>query len=82
LYTVDQVMTHPQVIANAMRVTARDAGGVDRDLVGTPFKLADGGGIAPFSAPALGAGTAAILADRLGLTEREIDGLRQAGAFG
>jgi crotonobetainyl-CoA:carnitine CoA-transferase CaiB-like acyl-CoA transferase len=28
LHTVDQVMIHPQVLANAMRVTARDASGV------------------------------------------------------
>lgn len=82
LQTVDQVMTHPQVIANAMRVTARDADGVDRDLVGTPFKLAEGGGLAATSAPRLGADTAAVLADRLGLSAAEIDRLRQRGAFG
>jgi crotonobetainyl-CoA:carnitine CoA-transferase CaiB-like acyl-CoA transferase len=82
LHTVDQVMIHPQVIANAMRVTARDADGVDRDLVGTPFKLAEGGGLAATAAPKLGADTAAVLADRLGLSPAEIDRLRQAGAFG
>ena len=82
LHTVDQVMTHPQVAANAMRITARDAGGVDRDLVGTPFKLSEGGGVAATAAPKLGADTAAVLADRLGLSAEEIDRLRAGGSFG
>lgn len=82
LHTVDQVMTHPQVLANAMRVTAVDAGGVDRDLVGTPFKLADGGGIAATAAPELGADTADILAERLGLSPEQIERLRARGVFG
>jgi crotonobetainyl-CoA:carnitine CoA-transferase CaiB-like acyl-CoA transferase len=70
------------VVANAMRVTARDAEGVDRDLVGTPFKLAEGGGVAATAAPNLGADTNAVLADRLGLSGAEIDRLRVEGAFG
>ncbi len=82
LHTVDQVMAHPQVAANAMRVTARDADGVDRDLVGTPFKLADGGGVAEMAAPQLGADTDAVLADRLGMPAEEIGRLRAAGVFG
>jgi crotonobetainyl-CoA:carnitine CoA-transferase CaiB-like acyl-CoA transferase len=82
LHTVDQVMAHPQVVANAMRVTARDADGVDRDLVGTPFKLAEGGGVAATAAPALGADTTAVLADRLGLSGEQIERLRASGAFG
>jgi crotonobetainyl-CoA:carnitine CoA-transferase CaiB-like acyl-CoA transferase len=82
IQTVDQVMTHPQVLANAMRVTARDAGGVDRDLVGTPFKLADGGGVAATAAPVLGTDTDTVLADRLGLGKAEIERLRVEGAFG
>jgi crotonobetainyl-CoA:carnitine CoA-transferase CaiB-like acyl-CoA transferase len=82
LHTVDQVMTHPQVLANAMRVTARDADGVDRDLVGTPFKLAEWGGVGATAAPRLGADTSAVLADRLRLSAAEIERLRAAGAFG
>ncbi|HEY4171384.1 MAG TPA: CoA transferase [Rhodopila sp.] len=82
LHTVDQVMTHPQVLANAMRITARDADGVDRDLVGTPFKLSDGGGVAARSAPQLGADTVVVLADRLGLSPEAIERLRAEGAFG
>jgi crotonobetainyl-CoA:carnitine CoA-transferase CaiB-like acyl-CoA transferase len=82
LHTVDQVMAHPQVAANAMRVTVRDADGVDRDLVGTPFKLSEGGGVSATAAPRLGADTAAVLNDRLGLSMEEIAQLRTEGAFG
>lgn len=82
LHTVDQVMSHPQVSANAMRVTAVDAGGVARDLVGTPFKLAEGGGVAATSAPELGADTVEILVERLGLVAGEIERLRAEGTFG
>jgi crotonobetainyl-CoA:carnitine CoA-transferase CaiB-like acyl-CoA transferase len=80
--TIDQVMSHPQVVANAMRITARDADGIERDLVGTPFKLAEGGGVATTSAPQLGADTEAVLADRLGLSTQEIAQLKADGAFG
>jgi crotonobetainyl-CoA:carnitine CoA-transferase CaiB-like acyl-CoA transferase len=81
LQTVDQVMTHPQVLANAMRVRARNADGTVQDLVGTPFKLADGGGVAETAAPKLGAETEAILGDTLGMSAAEITALRESGAF-
>lgn len=81
LHTVDQVMTHPQVIANDLRVQARGADGTMQDLVGTPFKLADGGGTAATVAPVLGSETDAILQDTLGLPADRIAALRAAGAF-
>jgi crotonobetainyl-CoA:carnitine CoA-transferase CaiB-like acyl-CoA transferase len=81
IQTVDQVMTHPQVLANGMRLQASNPDGTTQDLVGTPFKLADGGGTAPTAAPALGSDTEAILADTLGMTQAEIALLRAAGAF-
>jgi crotonobetainyl-CoA:carnitine CoA-transferase CaiB-like acyl-CoA transferase len=80
--TVDQVMMHPQVLANAMRVQASDADGRDTDLIGTPFKLAEGGGVSATAAPRLGADTAAVLADWLSAGEAELAVWRQAGAFG
>lgn len=46
----------------------------DRDLVGTPFKLAQGGGVASVSV--LGADSEAALADRLCLTAGELGRLR------
>jgi crotonobetainyl-CoA:carnitine CoA-transferase CaiB-like acyl-CoA transferase len=75
LHTIDQVMTHPQVLANHMMVAARDANGETQQLVGTPFKLADGGGIAATAPPVLGADTDAVLAE-LGLSTTEILALR------
>ncbi len=81
LHTVDQVMTHPQVLANGMHVQARNADGTMQDLLGTPFKLAEGGGTAETAAPALGAETEAILADTLGYSPEQVAALRTAGAF-
>jgi crotonobetainyl-CoA:carnitine CoA-transferase CaiB-like acyl-CoA transferase len=72
LHTIDQVMTHPQVLANSMVVTAQDAAGEIQQLVGTPFKLADGGGTAATAPPALGADTEAVLAELLGMSAAEI----------
>lgn len=81
IHTVDQVMTHPQVIANDLRIQVPDANGVPRALLGTPFKIADGGGTAPIAAPALGFHTDTILSETLGMTEAEIAAARNAGAF-
>jgi crotonobetainyl-CoA:carnitine CoA-transferase CaiB-like acyl-CoA transferase len=81
IQTVDQVMTHPQVLANGMRLQASNPDGTTQDLVGTPFKLADGGGTAATAAPALGADTEAILAGTLGMTQAEIAALQADGAF-
>ena len=81
IQTVDQVMVHPQVIANTMRLQASNPDGTTQDLVGTPFKLADGGGIAETASPELGADTEAVLAGTLGLGATEIAALRDAGAF-
>jgi crotonobetainyl-CoA:carnitine CoA-transferase CaiB-like acyl-CoA transferase len=81
LHTVDQVMTHPQVLANRMRIQASNVDGTEQDLVGTPFKLEAGGGVAATAAPALAADTDAILQDTLGLGKAEIAALRSAGAF-
>jgi crotonobetainyl-CoA:carnitine CoA-transferase CaiB-like acyl-CoA transferase len=81
LQTVDQVMTHPQVLANDMHVQARNADGTMQDLLGTPFKLADGGGTAETAAPVLGAETEVILADMLGYSAERIAALRTDGAF-
>jgi crotonobetainyl-CoA:carnitine CoA-transferase CaiB-like acyl-CoA transferase len=81
LHKLDQVMTHPQVLANAMVVEAKGTDGVTQQLVGTPFKLGDGGGTASTASPALGADTDAILADTLGLSAADIEALRAASAF-
>jgi glutaryl-CoA transferase len=81
IQTVDQVMTHAQVLANEMRLQVASAGGGTEDLVGTPFKLAEGGGTAATGAPRLGADTEAILADTLGWPPERIARTRERGAF-
>ena len=81
LHTVDQVMKHPQILANDMRIQARNVDGTMQELVGTPFKLEAGGGVADTAAPALGADTETILAETLGLPAGEIRALQEAGAF-
>lgn len=68
---LDQVLTHPQVLANDMVVQAGDA-----RLLGTPFKLADGGGVASAPPAPLGCNTDTILRDELGLHDAAIDALR------
>ncbi len=82
IQSIDQVMAHPQVIANAMRVQVRDTAGAVSPVVGTPFKLSDGGGVAETAAPRLGQDTDAVLSDWLGLAGSDVRAFRAAGAFG
>ncbi len=82
VHTIDQVMSHEQVLANAMRVQVREPDGKSSDVLGTPFKLADGGGTASTAAPHLGADTISALQSWLGLSASEHNALRAEGAFG
>lgn len=81
LHTLDQVLTHPQVLANHMVVQAADRDGAAQNLVGTPFKLGDGGGTADRAPPALGADTDAVLTEVLGFAPAEIASMHAAGTF-
>jgi crotonobetainyl-CoA:carnitine CoA-transferase CaiB-like acyl-CoA transferase len=74
LHTLDQILTHPQVEANGLKVSAT-RGDKRMDLVGTPFKLGEGGGVGSTLAPSLGADTDAILAE-LGYSATEIAEMR------
>jgi len=76
LQTIDRVMTHPQLLANAMVHTAQADDGSAVQLLGTPFKLVHGGGIAAQAAPKLGANTDAILRDVLDFSTDEVRALR------
>ena len=71
-----QVLTHEQVRANDM---VMPIGG--RELLGTPFKLAEGGGVASNPPAALGADADAILREKLGLDTDAIASLRKAGVI-
>lgn len=80
LQTIDQVMSHPQVLATGMVVEATDDSGEKLPLVGTPFKLTEGGGVAGTAAPRLGADTEAVLKE-LGYSPDQITAMRSAGAI-
>ncbi len=69
-----QVLEHAQVHANAMVVPVGE-----RRMLGTPFKLAQGGGVSAAPPAALGADTDAILRDELGLDAADVASLRAAG---
>jgi crotonobetainyl-CoA:carnitine CoA-transferase CaiB-like acyl-CoA transferase len=68
---IDQVLTHPQVLANDMVVRAGSA-----RLLGTAFKLAEGGGVSPSPPAPLGRDADTILRDELGLDATAIAALR------
>jgi crotonobetainyl-CoA:carnitine CoA-transferase CaiB-like acyl-CoA transferase len=80
LQTLDQVLTHPQVLANNMVQMARMPDGSETRLLGTPFKLAEGGGIGTQAPPVLGANTNDILRDVLGYSDDVIHSLHVDGA--
>ncbi|HEY0184892.1 MAG TPA: CoA transferase, partial [Rhodopila sp.] len=73
---IGQVLSHPQVLANDMVVEAGPA-----RLVGTPFKLGEGGGVAPTPPARLSQDADAILRDELGLDADTIAALRTDGVI-
>jgi crotonobetainyl-CoA:carnitine CoA-transferase CaiB-like acyl-CoA transferase len=75
VHTIDQIIKHPQVVANDMMLDFDTERGPIK-LVGTPFKVEEGGGVAGKIAPKLGADTDEILAD-LDFTKAEIEKLRK-----
>ena len=83
LQTLDQVFTHPQVLANEMLVKLTDSDGADMPLVGMPFKMeTDDGPMSPSRRPVprLGAHTDEVLRDVLGYSADEAAALRREGA--
>jgi crotonobetainyl-CoA:carnitine CoA-transferase CaiB-like acyl-CoA transferase len=65
--------------ARVMRVTVRDPAGNPVDLVGNPFHLTGAPPAAPRMPPALGADTAAVLGEVLGLDAASVARLREKG---
>lgn len=79
--TLDQVLTHPQVMANHLVVPVKTTDGTELASLGTPFKLSGDATYATSAAPQLGADTDTVLREELHLDEAAIQRLREQGAL-
>jgi crotonobetainyl-CoA:carnitine CoA-transferase CaiB-like acyl-CoA transferase len=80
--TIDRVVEHPQVAARGALVECDHPTAGKVRMVGPVVRMSDTPGAVRRPAPLLGEHTAAVLRERLGLDEAEIDRLREAGAIG
>jgi formyl-CoA transferase len=77
--SIEQVFTHPQVLANGMLQTVDHPAGPLR-LAGIPYQLSQTPGVVRHPPPLLGQHTHEVLTDVLGLEADEIARLRESGA--
>lgn len=80
IQSLDQLMQHPQVIANDMVVQAKDDDGTLVPYVGMPFKVRGAEGTAARAAPRQNRDVQEVLSARLGFSEDEIARLKAAQA--
>jgi crotonobetainyl-CoA:carnitine CoA-transferase CaiB-like acyl-CoA transferase len=80
--TMDQVVAHPQVQARRSLVDCEHPIAGKVRMVGPPARLSETPGAVRLPAPLLGEHTDAVLRERLGLNEGEIERLRASGAIG
>ena len=80
IQSLDQLMQHPQVIANDMVVQAKDDDGTLVPYVGMPFKVRGAEGTAARAAPRQNRDVQEVLSARLGFSEAEIARLKAAQA--
>lgn len=73
------VFAHGQTAARGMKLTVRDPSGNPVDLVGDPVHVAGAGRREPTAPPALGADTAGVLGELLGLDAAAVARLRERG---
>ncbi len=79
IHTLDQVLSHPQALANHMVVDVAGNDGAAVRGVGKPFKLGGDGSVATRPVPRLGADSADVLA-ALAFSAAEIARLKASGA--
>jgi crotonobetainyl-CoA:carnitine CoA-transferase CaiB-like acyl-CoA transferase len=77
--TMDQVATHPQVIARESLVECEHPIAGRAKLVRPPVRLSETPGSIRTPAPLLGEHTDVVLRERLGMSDAEIAALRRAG---
>jgi crotonobetainyl-CoA:carnitine CoA-transferase CaiB-like acyl-CoA transferase len=77
--TYADVFADPQVIARGMKLTVRDPAGNAVDLVGNPVRFHGAPNPDPAAPPQLGAHTASVLSDLLGLDADAVAALRAKG---
>ncbi len=77
---IDQVFSHPQVLARGMRTLVPHKNIASLEMAGSPVKLSDTPAQIRRGPPTLGEHTDEILAE-LGLTAADVKKLRESGAF-
>ena len=77
--TIADVFADPQVKARGMQIAMPHAAGAEIPLVANPVRLSASPTTYRHAPPLLGADTSAILTERLGMTQAEIDALAAAG---
>lgn len=80
--TLDQVFDDPQVRARGMRIDLPHALGGTVPMVGSPLKLSATPVEYRSAPPLLGADTRAVLRERLGLADAQVDALAAQGVIG
>ena len=78
--SVDQIIEHPQVLANDMVVEVDTDEGTSPRFIGTPFKISGHAGPSRRAAPHKAAHTRMVLEDVLGLDAATVARLRASGA--
>ncbi len=78
--TVDQIIEHPQVLANDMVIEVDTDEGTSPRFIGTPFKISGHAGPSRRAAPHKAAHTREVLEDVLGLDAATVAHLRASGA--
>ncbi len=78
---VDQVVEHPQVIARDMLMSVLDSEGNRFRVAASPMKLSERGVLPRDWVAALGEHTGEVLAERLGMSPRTVEALRDQAAI-
>ncbi len=77
IHTIDQVVTHEQVLATDMIVEIQDHRGKKINLTGIPLKMSETQGVIGCRPPKLGEHTDEVLQGKLGMSAQEVRALRE-----